>query len=393
MSPGPHVLARRRERGARLGAGHGDALGPRSSVRSTGTTASAPSGTAAPVEMRTAVPGSTRTAAGCPARDSPDHPQLGRRPATAPRSRPWRSCRRAARRCPRSRARRGSGRARPPAATSSPLERACTSASTRSAGLRDGDRIAHARHPFSARSRRSCGEERSSSAGEHRATPSLSRKFRRGSAVFGGRIVMPPRTSGVRTDRRLMTPIRGPIARVDRSREELAKAFLVRLIERASLDEIRDLPTERIARELPALISDILQSVAGQRLRPLQAGRRPDGASGCRWPLSAAAATPRCPRWRATWPPCRPCWCAPCARSWPRTSRSSSPTPSSTWWMPPARSRRRSPRSWCAAARASSSRRPTRTPSPGSATSATSSARSPTCSTFTSATTTPSGCC
>ena len=74
---------------------------------------------------------------------------------------------------------------------------------------------------------------------------------------------MPPRTTGVRTDRRLMTPIRGPIARVDRSREELAKAFLVRLIERASLDEIRDLPTERIARELPALISDILQSVAG----------------------------------------------------------------------------------------------------------------------------------
>jgi diguanylate cyclase (GGDEF)-like protein len=62
-----------------------------------------------------------------------------------------------------------------------------------------------------------------------------------------------------------MTPIRGPIARVDRSREELAKAFLVRLIERASLDEIRDLPTERIARELPALISDILESVAGPR--------------------------------------------------------------------------------------------------------------------------------
>ena len=65
-----------------------------------------------------------------------------------------------------------------------------------------------------------------------------------------------------------MTPIRGPIARVDRSREELAKAFLVRLIERASLDEIRDLPTERIARELPALISDILQSVAGNGSDP-----------------------------------------------------------------------------------------------------------------------------
>ena len=59
-----------------------------------------------------------------------------------------------------------------------------------------------------------------------------------------------------------MTPIRGPLARLDRSREELAKAWLVRLIERASLDEIRDLPTDRIARELPELIGDLLQSVA-----------------------------------------------------------------------------------------------------------------------------------
>ena len=65
-----------------------------------------------------------------------------------------------------------------------------------------------------------------------------------------------------------MTPIRGPLARVDRSREELAKAFLVRLIERASLDEIRDLPTERIARELPELISDILRSVASNGTDP-----------------------------------------------------------------------------------------------------------------------------
>jgi diguanylate cyclase (GGDEF)-like protein len=59
-----------------------------------------------------------------------------------------------------------------------------------------------------------------------------------------------------------MTPIRGPLARLDRSREELAKAWLVRLIERASLDEISELPTDRIARELPALISDIVSSVA-----------------------------------------------------------------------------------------------------------------------------------
>jgi diguanylate cyclase (GGDEF)-like protein len=59
-----------------------------------------------------------------------------------------------------------------------------------------------------------------------------------------------------------MTPLRGPLARLDRSREELAKAWLVRLIERASLEEISELPTERIARELPALISDIVERVA-----------------------------------------------------------------------------------------------------------------------------------
>ena len=69
-----------------------------------------------------------------------------------------------------------------------------------------------------------------------------------------------------------MTPIRGPLARVDRSREELAKAFLVRLIERASLDEIRDLPTDRIARELPELISDILKSVASNGSDPYKLG-------------------------------------------------------------------------------------------------------------------------
>jgi diguanylate cyclase (GGDEF)-like protein len=59
-----------------------------------------------------------------------------------------------------------------------------------------------------------------------------------------------------------MTPIRGPLARLDRSRDELAKAWLVRLIERASLDEIRELPTERIARELPELLSDLFRVIS-----------------------------------------------------------------------------------------------------------------------------------
>jgi diguanylate cyclase (GGDEF)-like protein len=45
-------------------------------------------------------------------------------------------------------------------------------------------------------------------------------------------------------------------------RDELAKQWLVRLIERASLDEIRELPTEKIARELPELISGIVGSIS-----------------------------------------------------------------------------------------------------------------------------------
>ncbi len=59
-------------------------------------------------------------------------------------------------------------------------------------------------------------------------------------------------------DRRRTTPLRGPLARLDRNRDELAKSWLVQVIERASLDEIRDLPTERLATELPELISDVL---------------------------------------------------------------------------------------------------------------------------------------
>jgi diguanylate cyclase (GGDEF)-like protein len=59
-----------------------------------------------------------------------------------------------------------------------------------------------------------------------------------------------------------MPPVRGPLARLDRSRDELAKAWLVRLIERASLDEIRELPTEQIARELPDLITEIVRAVS-----------------------------------------------------------------------------------------------------------------------------------
>src|SRR3954453_16067911 len=67
-----------------------------------------------------------------------------------------------------------------------------------------------------------------------------------------------------------MTTIRGPLAQLDRSRDEIAKAWLERLIERASLDEVRELPTERIARELPELISDLVGAVASNGSGPFQ---------------------------------------------------------------------------------------------------------------------------
>ena len=61
------------------------------------------------------------------------------------------------------------------------------------------------------------------------------------------------------------TPLTGPLARLDRIREELAKAWIVRVIGRASLDEIKDLPTDRIAAQLPDLISDVLRGAGEDR--------------------------------------------------------------------------------------------------------------------------------
>jgi diguanylate cyclase (GGDEF)-like protein len=52
-----------------------------------------------------------------------------------------------------------------------------------------------------------------------------------------------------------------PLARLRDSREELAKAWLLRVIERTRLEDIERLPTDRIAREMPALIAEIVRSV------------------------------------------------------------------------------------------------------------------------------------
>jgi diguanylate cyclase (GGDEF)-like protein len=64
------------------------------------------------------------------------------------------------------------------------------------------------------------------------------------------------------SERITTTSLRGPLARLERTREELSKAWLMRLIERASLEEISELPTDRIVAELPALISDVLHAAA-----------------------------------------------------------------------------------------------------------------------------------
>ena len=58
------------------------------------------------------------------------------------------------------------------------------------------------------------------------------------------------------------------MTRLEELREQLAKAWLVRVVESASLEEIERLPIERIARELPALIAEILRTVAEGELLP-----------------------------------------------------------------------------------------------------------------------------
>ena len=57
------------------------------------------------------------------------------------------------------------------------------------------------------------------------------------------------------------------------SADELTKEWLVRLIEHTPLEQIRELPTGRIAREVPPLIEEILRAV-------LAPGEAPDMSPG-----------------------------------------------------------------------------------------------------------------
>src|SRR3954465_817466 len=114
----------------------------------------------------------------------------------------------------------------------------------------------------------SAGSGRTASSTRLRASAMARRSAISGD--LGSTIDVAAGIAGPSSDRNRMTPIRGPRARLDRSRDELAKAWLVRLIERASLDEISELPTDQIARELPELISDLVGAVASNGDAPFQ---------------------------------------------------------------------------------------------------------------------------
>jgi diguanylate cyclase (GGDEF)-like protein len=66
-----------------------------------------------------------------------------------------------------------------------------------------------------------------------------------------------------------------PIQRLEESRGELAKAWLLRVVEQSTLEEIERLPTPRIARDLPDLIGELARAAA--------AGAPGGAARGVEW--------------------------------------------------------------------------------------------------------------
>jgi diguanylate cyclase (GGDEF)-like protein len=77
-----------------------------------------------------------------------------------------------------------------------------------------------------------------------------------------------------------------PTQRLDETRGELAKTWLMRVLEQSSLEEIERLPTPRIVRELPELIGEIARAAAEE---PGAAG----AARGVEWAKRLAELTGR----------------------------------------------------------------------------------------------------
>ncbi|MGH2985422.1 MAG: hypothetical protein ACRDLO_01895, partial [Solirubrobacterales bacterium] len=57
------------------------------------------------------------------------------------------------------------------------------------------------------------------------------------------------------------TPPGAQVARTPREREQLAKDWLLRMIERTPLSEVGDLPVDWIVAEAPPLIADIVAAL------------------------------------------------------------------------------------------------------------------------------------
>src|SRR5204862_1210812 len=69
------------------------------------------------------------------------------------------------------------------------------------------------------------------------------------------------------------TAMDAPIQRLDETRGELAKAWLLRVVEQSTLEEIERLPTPRIARDLPDLIGETARAAADDAPAGAAAGR------------------------------------------------------------------------------------------------------------------------
>jgi diguanylate cyclase (GGDEF)-like protein len=71
-----------------------------------------------------------------------------------------------------------------------------------------------------------------------------------------------PQISASRISTAAQQPVDSPLSRLDESRGEIAKAWLQRFVERATLEEIERLPMQRLVRELPDLIGEIARAAS-----------------------------------------------------------------------------------------------------------------------------------
>jgi diguanylate cyclase (GGDEF)-like protein len=77
--------------------------------------------------------------------------------------------------------------------------------------------------------------------------------------------------------------VESPISRLEESRGEIAKAWLMRVVERSSLEDLKRLPMPRIAQELPELVVEIARAAGagdGPPAAPIEWAQRLSELSG-----------------------------------------------------------------------------------------------------------------